>query len=305
MKRHSIRHALAIATALTAACAAGQTAESAGECAVDGPLTALSQPIDALKVDRASVDTIVTRLRELHHVRLSFVDAGEEKLASVSAKDGTLKEILDQLVQQTQRYSYAALNGHVVLFPSTDVFRTPVDVDGLSPSGRYNTAAAYVSSIRSKIPALVNWWGPIAAGTSPQHSVFADRVTLRPRGTVIEHLVDLAGEDLVFRVSSRTSFRGLWVLEFFETMGFRKLVVSIPPGALSVGTPVRLRVIGERWAGGSVDLSNASCGTRYAALAPSVVQIDEDGTLLPKQAGRSLIRVSNAGTTATLALEVK
>jgi hypothetical protein len=103
-----------------------------------------------------------------------------------------------------------------VLYPADDVWErrvTGVDIDGIA---RADAAGAYTSEVARRVPELEHLVGGVVRG-DPGAPVHADRVSLSPEATVLEHLVELLGDDpdLVFTVEPAED--GRLVLHFEHT----------------------------------------------------------------------------------------
>jgi hypothetical protein len=103
-----------------------------------------------------------------------------------------------------------------VLYPDADVWErrvTGVDIAGIA---RADAAGAYTAEVARRVPKLERLVGGVVRG-NPDAPVHADRVSLSPEATVLEHLVELLGDDpdLVFTVEPTED--GRLVLHFEHT----------------------------------------------------------------------------------------
>lgn len=253
------------------------------------------------------MEQAIWRLREEHHVPVSFVDApDDDRTVRYDGSGDSLQELLVGLTKQAPSYRYEIVDGRLVVFPKDPKYDLRLRLAGISKTERHSAAAEYVQQLKKQHAGFDRWYGPIAFGTNPDHWIFKETVSLRPVGRVIEHLVDLAGPnaELSFHVAGSDAFKGLNIINFVEVSGFRQLVVKMKPERLRVGETAQLSVIGEGWDGRRVDLTPDRCGTRYSSLVPGVIEVGAGGLITGVSKGRTLLRVSNRGTSVNVVVEV-
>jgi hypothetical protein len=162
-------------------------------------LTAPASPPPAvqsitLHLENAAVPEIVKALRSRFCTAVSFVPAVPPGTATVEAAGATVPEVLSQIARSNPAYRSETIASREVLYPATPEFQVIVDHVDVKSKPRLDAAGLYLGLLRKEEPAFSQLWPPFMIG-NPRHPVYSDVVTLRVRGRVIEHLVDLLGQN--------------------------------------------------------------------------------------------------------------
>jgi hypothetical protein len=162
---------------------------------------------------------------------VSFVEALREALpAPVSVVLDRRRDALDiaaeagspeQAVAGAARRNglrWRRIGTRFVLYPEADVWERPVSGIEISDVERADAAAAYTAEVARLVPGLERLVGGVVRG-DPRAPVYSDRVSLSPQATVLEHLVELLGDDpdLVFTIEPADD--GRLVLHFEHAGG--------------------------------------------------------------------------------------
>lgn len=267
----------------------------------------LATRVNNARFVRVRMERAIWQLREEHHVPISFIDApDDDRTVDYDGSGNALRELLVGLTRQAPRFRYEIVQGRLVVYPNDPEYDLRVRVAGIAKMARYAAAAEYVQQLKKQQTRFKNWYGPIAFGTNPDHWIFKETVSVRPVGRVIEQLGDLAGpgSELSFHVAGSGAFKGVNIVNFVEVAGFRQLLVTMNPQRVHVGETTQLTLIGEGWDGRRVRLTPASCGTRYSSLVPGVIEVEPGGLVVGVSAGRTLLNISNRGTSVSVVIEV-
>jgi hypothetical protein len=148
----------------------------------------------SLHLENAEVPEIVDLLHSRYCAAVSFVPAVPPGAATVDAADATVPEVLSQIARSNPAYRSETIAGREVLYPATPEFQIVVDHVDVKSKPRLDATGLYLDLLRKEVPAFSQLWPPFMIG-NPRHPVYSDVVTLRARGRIIEHLVDLLGQN--------------------------------------------------------------------------------------------------------------
>ncbi|HTG35944.1 MAG TPA: hypothetical protein VLB76_23705 [Thermoanaerobaculia bacterium] len=166
-----------------------------------------------IKVDKVPVFTVVEYLRTHECAAVSFIDSGQRSVVSLNLRDATVEEVLSKIAAQSSAYRNENIAGRDVLYPTAPEFQATVDNVDIQHQTRQEATELYVDLLRRAVPAFPRLVPPVLFGDN-RMPVYSDKVTLRSKGRVIEHFVDLLGKDqsLYFKFIKARS--GLPSLEF-------------------------------------------------------------------------------------------
>jgi len=166
-----------------------------------------------IKVDKVPVSMAVEYLRTHECAAISFIDSDQRSVVSLNLRNATVEEVLSKIVAQSSAYRSENIAGREVLYPAAPEFQATVDNVEIQRKPRQEATELYVDLLRRAVPAFPRLVPPVLFGDN-RMPIYSDEVTLRPKGRVIEHFVDLLGEDhrLYFKFIEARS--GLPSLEF-------------------------------------------------------------------------------------------
>jgi hypothetical protein len=166
-----------------------------------------------IKVDKVPVSIVAEYLRTHKCAAVSFIDSGQRSVVSLDLRDATIEEVLSKIAAQSSTYRNESIAGRDVLYPTAPEFQATVDNVDIQHQPRQEATELYVDLLRRAVPAFPRLVPPVLFGDN-RMPIYTDKVSLRPKGRVIEHFVDLLGEDhsLYFKFIKARS--GLPSLEF-------------------------------------------------------------------------------------------
>jgi hypothetical protein len=150
-------------------------------------------PFD-LKMDSVPVKAVIQLLRDRECSPISFVDVAHPTPISLDLRRVTAAEVLRQIAKSNSAFRAETIDGRDVLYPARPEFQKVVDGVVIQSIPRLDASYDYLDRLNKEVPAFADLGPPFVFGDS-RHPILSDRVSLRPKGRVIEHLVDLLGED--------------------------------------------------------------------------------------------------------------
>jgi hypothetical protein len=138
------------------------------------------------------VTSFVRLLRDVRHVPIHFVQADERIEGIELESQGDLAMELGALVARVPAYQWTEIAGHSILYPRTAVWDAPIGGVQITGLPRLEAAAKFVAQVRAAVPELADLAEPPMIG-DPRSPVYRQTVSLRPEGSILEHLVELAG----------------------------------------------------------------------------------------------------------------
>jgi hypothetical protein len=159
-------------------------------------MTAFSSALHGidLSVIKVPVSVVVRDLRSHGCAAVSFLDTGQQGVVTLTLKGATVTEILEKIAAQNPAYRSEVISGRDVLYPAAPGYQAFVDDIYIQDQARQAATERYVEMLERTVPAFADLVPPVLFGDD-RMPIFSDKVTLRPRGRVIEHFVDLLGQD--------------------------------------------------------------------------------------------------------------
>jgi len=158
-----------------------------------GPVTKPLRPIE-ITIRGASASAAIQLLQRQSCVPVSFIAAARGGTVSLSVRGATVAEVLRQIAAQDPAYRAETIAGREVLYPAAPEFQVALAGIDIASTPRLAASYRYLERLRRDVPALSTLAAPMVIGDS-RHPIFSEKVTLRPTGRVIEHLVDLLGQN--------------------------------------------------------------------------------------------------------------
>lgn len=127
-----------------------------------------------------------------------------------------VSDMIGQLETESGEYQHRIINGRLVIYPLSSALEDTVQL----PPGqfqnvpRFRTRSAYVVWLRDNHPAFSTLEPPLSIGTGTGAGT-DERISLTPRATVLQHLVELLGNNpqRVFTIEPNAALRSL-ILNF-------------------------------------------------------------------------------------------
>ena len=138
------------------------------------------------------VTRFVHSLRDVRHLPIHFVQADDRIEGIELESQGDLQTELGALVAQVPAYRWTEIAGHTILYPRTAVWDAQIDGVLIADVPRLEAATNFVAQVRATVPELADLAEPPLIG-NPHSPVYQQTVSLTPAGSILEHLVNLAG----------------------------------------------------------------------------------------------------------------
>jgi hypothetical protein len=177
--------------------------------------TSLQQNV-SISVAGASVREIVAQLNGKDRVPLSFIEDDQTRTLTLVSASVTVRALLEQIAVQTGSYRFEVVKDRLVLLPDDPKYKLEVGDIGIEKEPRIAAVQAYVRALKQRYPSLFGTFLAMPLLGDPRSPTFTDHVTLSRSGTVLEHLVELLGENprIVFLIVHSKS--GAPILTFGE-----------------------------------------------------------------------------------------
>lgn len=160
--------------------------------AKSGTLAVLSLTVKRFKMHHVDVYDVVSALITRYQASVSFFKAVQSPLVNVSVDEGTVEDVLNQIVGQNAAYRWAKVNNRIFVFPNEPKFQTVVG--GLKIAGRRaDVAASYDHYLAAHVPGFKNLGGVFMADSNQARDDAP--ISLSPRATVLTHFTEILGGD--------------------------------------------------------------------------------------------------------------
>jgi hypothetical protein len=153
----------------------------------------LSRPME-VRIQASSVLEAVDLLRSRSGVAVSLIAADTEPAIKLDLPPGSLGGALDSLVAHVPAYRYEVLQERVVVYPRNSPFDTKVQGIEILGAPRIEAATRYLDWLSKALPAVGEILPPPMKG-QPGAGLYSESVTIRGRARVVEHLVQLLGDN--------------------------------------------------------------------------------------------------------------
>lgn len=167
-------------------------------------------PVSELVLQKAEVIKIVQRLEQQFNVPVSFIQAVQDNPTTINVVDGTAHDVLNQLLRQNPMYRVRQLKGRLILMPTGTQFDTKIGGIAIKNVPREQATQNYLA-ILSKQKGFEQVCGLAMAGSWT--TIYTTPVTLARKAGVIEHFVELLGNDklLYFSLHKGVHDEGKWM----------------------------------------------------------------------------------------------
>lgn len=149
-------------------------------------------PVSEMILQKAQVITIVQKLESQFNAPVSFIQAVQDNPTSINVVDGTAHDVLDQILHQNPMYRVRQLKGRLILMPTGTQFDTKIGGIAIKNVPREQATQNYLA-ILSKQKGFDAIEGLAMAGSWT--TIYTTPVTLARKAGVIEHFVELLGND--------------------------------------------------------------------------------------------------------------
>jgi hypothetical protein len=166
-----------------------------------------------LRLENAPLSAIVQALNSGSCAAVSFIAATPEGKASVEAHGASVMEVLSDIARRCPGYRAETVAGRSVLYPISPEFQIVLAGIEIQSKPRQEALEEYVNLLRKRVPALAELT-PQALIGDDRHPIYSASVSLRPKGRVIEHLIDLLGQDQALYFEFIRAYTGVPMVRF-------------------------------------------------------------------------------------------
>jgi hypothetical protein len=170
-------------------------------------------PFD-LKVESVPVSAAVQLLRDRECSPVSFIDVSHSAPISLDLHRVMAAEVLQRIAKSNPAFRAETIDSRDVLYPAGAAFQRIVDGIDIQSMPRLDAADRYLERLHQE-PAFAHLVSQVILG-DPRHPIFTAKVSLRAKGRVIDHLVDLLGEDPALYFEFTRAMSGVPELRFLR-----------------------------------------------------------------------------------------
>ncbi len=173
--------------------------------------------VPSLPLDAGS---LVELLRREQHVPINFIRATSERAVRLSAGPDALGRVLDEFCARDAAYRYQVVGGRLILYPADSKYEEYISIPqalcGKTP--RLVAAREYTKWLRVAVRGFEDLLYPGVKG-DPRAHAYTDSVALQPSAQIIEHFVQLLGDDetLMFSIEPAASGKPIIALYSLAT----------------------------------------------------------------------------------------
>ena len=187
----------------------------------------LDTPVHNFVATNETVLQLIRRLRGQFQVPLSLIETTFKHHVSIKIVDGTLKDVLMQLVKQAPGYTWEKYKDHIVVYPNEAKYKVLI-TPHLAKGARFEVTDEYIAYIKTQSSGFEDLAG-VAIVATFNWPYLSDQVSLSSSGTILHLFVDLLGDDQSVMFSILGDEDGIF------TMGFNR-VADFPAEAPSAKT---------------------------------------------------------------------
>jgi len=169
------------------------------------PIVKPTPPIDPADVLATKVSVgdftgpvldLIEFVRWHHGTPLSFVEDLEDPPVNIYLNNVPVEELLEELLARRHEYRRETILDRIVIYPVKPQYQRIVGNVHIEGVGRWEAMERYVKILQKRYADFRDFdLSYITIGFGGPGPVETDPVTLRPRARVIEHLVQLLGDD--------------------------------------------------------------------------------------------------------------
>ncbi len=175
-------------------------------------------PIKSFIVVDANIRDVIMKLRAESQVSVSFIQAVNSRKISIHVVNGTVQDVLTQLVQQDQNYQWQINNSHLVVFPNETKYQETI-TPHLALGKRTDVTIAFAAYLKANVRGFESFAGLVIVGEYSSR-VFDALIALPESGTVLHLFMELLGNDPLLMLSDYPENNGIYTLGFNITTDF-------------------------------------------------------------------------------------
>ncbi len=174
----------------------------------------LKIPVNNISLQNQELFRVINLLRQEYGVPVSLIQAKHNPNLNIQVDKGTVKDVLNQIVQQNSSYEWKVIKSRIVVFPSDPKYNQPVKGLIIEDVARYKAANQYNDFLAAHVSGFEDFGGVVLTGSAnlPEYST---PISFNPQGTVISRFVELLGND-ASAVFSVQQFPGEKFITTFE-----------------------------------------------------------------------------------------
>lgn len=159
-----------------------------------------------------SVPRFVDEIRNTLQTPVNVIE-GDDGTRLPDLTSTSLEKSLGWLLTQTRNYRHERLLDRHLVYPTDAVWDTQISGVQIRDIARIEAASRYAAVLRANVAGLHDFAGPVIKG-DPGTPLFTDPVSLSPDARVVEHLVELLGQDQSLAFTVERASTGARVLHF-------------------------------------------------------------------------------------------
>jgi hypothetical protein len=172
-----------------------------------------TKSLSGFSVEGATISQIVQTLRRIYNLPINFVQAPRETPLYLGVFEGTVMGFLDAVTKQGTEYEYEFTKGRLFVYPRDPAYDVEINDVRITSLPRLSAAGEYVKLIQEWIPDLAQLIPPWVMG-NPKASLYQEPVTIEGSGRILDHLIQLLGNDTSLSVSIHPTASGRPGLSF-------------------------------------------------------------------------------------------
>jgi hypothetical protein len=264
---------------------------SAQGCRWSGPTAdwVLSRRLPATEISGLVGSVVVLSFVQSHGLPVSFISraTGDTSVRLKISSGTTLRELLEETIQQAPGYRYGIFNDKIVVYPAGEAYDTPVSVATQLGVRRGMAIHDLLHALKGQTAALQNLDMHIMRGMG-KATIYGDVVDIGGTHSIVEHLVSLIQKrpSATFQMIL-TPKRHLYY-DFYRVPLVENLAV-VAPSRVQVGETFASISKGTLSDGTAVLLEGPECYVKYVVTGDGVLTIDDLGRVVAQKKGSATI----------------
>jgi FlgD Ig-like domain len=166
-----------------------------------------TRSLSGFSVEGATVSQIVQTLRKIYNLPINFIQAPRETPLYLGVFEGTVTGFLDAMTEQGTEYEYEFVDGRLFVYPSDPAYDVEITDVHITALPRLSAAGEYVKLMREHVSELAELVPPWVMG-NPRASLYQELITLEGTDRMMDHLIQLLGDDVSLSVSIQPTASG-------------------------------------------------------------------------------------------------
>lgn len=154
----------------------------------------LDFPIERFHEWDVTASDIVMLLRNVHKIPISFISSDLGKSVDIDVKNGTIRDILDQLAFMDIAYTYELINGKVILYPSDQTYQTILEDIFTDENMRPQSTKDVIQCLKNNIPSFSKMIGPMPSNSMTEE-LNLNMVDLKYGYRIVDYFVEFLGDN--------------------------------------------------------------------------------------------------------------